>query len=158
MWLGAHFNHFIHPKVKTKLHLHPPPPSIRYLTRRHWQKESCKGLFWCKNSQCSVVWHICSYFSPFPAQQQLQTNPHPHPMVVTGWDPYTQKSTDKSRDSLMYMQSFMAVSVVVFKLWVKVWNPLDLSFFLLWKVKFLQALRSIILRITANVAASVLHT
>ena len=57
----------------------PPPTSIRYLTRRHWQKESWKGLFWCKNSQCSVVRHICSYFSPFSAQQQqLQTNP-PHP-------------------------------------------------------------------------------
>ena len=29
----------------------------------------------------------------------------------------------------MYMQSFMAVSVVVLKLWVKVWKLLDLSFF-----------------------------
>ena len=37
--------------------------------------------------------------------------------------------------SLMYMQSFLAVSVAVFKLRVKVWNPLDLSFFSAVKIE-----------------------
>ena len=44
--------------------------------------------------------------------------------------------------SLMYMPSFIAVSVVVFKLLpVKVWQPTYLCFFLLCKLKILPTLR-----------------